>query len=400
MGDSRIFWITPRWPLPVEDGARQASFHLVNNLARQGVRIHLVAIVPQGESVDLEAARRAFEVERVSVVFREPSRHLRNLLTRPWQPVTFAPYLTQRVSRQILALHQAWDPKSVVVADGLHAAGWLQSLGAGQRASIRSVLRAHNIESNLWRLGSAKEKFPKSLLVGGQAPMVAALEKKVCREARMVAAVSVNDEQGLRELYGEMRSVVTPIGIPLQNGSRTSDTFPIERKLLFVGRLDWQPNRDGLRWFLDEVWPEAVTRDPDLSLTIAGTGNGQWLAPYLGLAGLTFVGRVPDLAPYYRSCIASLVPIFFGSGTRVKAIEAGSHARACISTQIGVEGIGLEPQTNYFRAESREDWLLVLHSLSISEARDKGESAFRWISSEFDPAEIASRFMQELERSL
>jgi glycosyltransferase involved in cell wall biosynthesis len=135
-------------------------------------------------------------------------------------------------------------------------------------------------------------------------------------------------------------------------------------------------------------------------LTIVGAGDGSWLQPYLGLPKLRFLGRVPELASHYQAACASLVPIFFGSGTRVKAIEAGSYARPCISTEIGVEGIGLDPAASYLRAETREQWLQVICGLELEDARRRGQAAYARISESFDPAKVAGRFLRDLEASI
>lgn len=397
---TRLFWITQKWPLPVEDGARQATFHLVSSLARLGTEIHLLAIVPRGEKVDPEEAKRAFGVARMSVAYREPSRHVVSLMTRPWEPLTFAPYMSKDLARQVLEAHRSWDPDSVIVFDGLHGAGWYFRLSESERQGLKVAHRSHNVESNLWKLGARQHRFPKSVFLAYQARLVAAFEKRVCRSSRLVAAVSRNDEQGLQGLYGRMHSIVTPIGVPMARDPEAAAGFPSERDLLFIGRLDWQPNRDGLRWFLEQVWPDAAAQCPDLRLTIAGAGDGSWIDPYLRLPRLRFLGRVPDLAPLYRSSIASLVPIFFGSGTRVKAIEASSFGRPCISTEIGVEGIGLDPDSSYFRAETREDWIDTLKKLSVEDARKRGQAAFEHVLSEFDPPKVADRFRRELEASV
>jgi glycosyltransferase involved in cell wall biosynthesis len=379
MSGTKLFWITQKWPLPVEDGARQATFHLARSLASAGTPVHLLAIVPRGEKTDAEQAKRTFGVERMSVVFREPSRHLKSLATRPWEPLTFAPYMSRRLADEILAIHRAWDEKSVIVFDGLHGAGWYFRLNPEERSRLRIAHRSHNVESNLWKLGAKQRSFPQSVFLDYQARLVSAFESRVCHASRLVATVSANDEVGLKDLYGRgIRTTVAPIGVPLA-GDGGGSGFPSAKKLLFVGKLDWDPNRDGLRWFLEQVWPEAVKRSPELSLTIVGAGDGAWLKPYLGLPRLEFLGRVPELAPHYRAACACLVPIFFGSGTRVKAIEAASFARPCIST---------------------EQWIDAICGLTLEDAQARGRAAFARISDAFDPSKVAARFLRDLENSL
>src|SRR5262249_39061624 len=151
--------------------------------------------------------------------------------------------------------------------------------------------------------------------------------------------------------------------------------------LLFLGRLDWPPNQEGLVWFLKEVWPEVVKGRTDLKLLIAGSGNSEFLKPFLSVDFLTFLGRVESVKELYRKVSLSLVPIFYGSGTRVKVIEACSYGRACLSTALGVEGTGLESGISYLRAETAQEWIEMLRSLRSENVETIGSSAHEALKS-------------------
>ena len=167
-----------------------------------------------------------------------------------------------------------------------------------------------------------------------------------------------------------------------------------ENKILFIGRLDWPPNRDGLKWFLERVWPN-VTRP--FALTIVGSGDGRWLRPYLHDSRIQFLGEVDSVIPHYHAAIMSLVPIFYGSGTRVKAIESSLFATACLSTERGVEGIGLDPQRDYFRVESKEEWIEALNTLQPETARERGRNALECVTERYDRDRVADQFLRTTE---
>lgn len=397
--NQRLFWITPKWPLPAEDGARRATVHLLKSLADLGAEIHLCAIVPKGESPDTSAAIKQLGVRSVSIVSRSPSnllQHLKNLLTRPFMPLTVSPYASNYVTKQVMAA-MGDSSGSIIVFDGLHAAGWLVHVPSETRNSILKIYRAHNVEADLWTRGASQKTRSRlmKIFLNFQGRLMREFEQTICRESKVVAAVSREDEAGLQKLYGPIVTQNIPIGISLDN-FKAAPAFPKKRNLLFIGRLDWQPNRDGLKWFLEQVWPEAIAKSSDLSLTIAGAGDGRWLEAFSGLPRLNILGRVPEVAPLYADACASLVPVFFGSGTRVKAIEASSFARPCISTAIGVEGIGLQESSSYFRAETKDQWLSVLTELSLEDAEKRGSLALNLISQEFDPNRIASKFLSAI----
>lgn len=393
----KLFWITPKWPLPAEDGARRATSHLLKSLAQHGVDIHLCAIVPENERPDTRQAIEELGVKGVSVVHRTPSKkttHLMNLISRPRMPLTVSPYATRTISAQIENALASHVDRSLVF-DGLHAAGWLPYCTSSLRNSFRKIYRAHNVESNLWVQGAERSKNKAmSWFLSYQASRMHAFERAICRESELVAAVSKDDEAGLQKKYGPIITRNIPIGIPIDHEVLKS-SFPSERKLLFIGRLDWQPNKEGLSWFLENVWSTASKNSPDLSLTIAGAGDGRWLERFANLPRVRFMGRVAEVAPLYKEAAAALAPVFFGSGTRVKAIEASAFGRPCISTAIGVEGIGLDEKTSYFRAENSDEWLCALSTLDLAEAEKRGKNAFHLIAQEFDPVRIASRFLED-----
>ena len=54
---------------------------------------------------------------------------------------------------------------------------------------------------------------------------------------------------------------------------------------------------------------------------------------------ITVTGTVDDVAPYLRRASVAVVPIRFGSGTRIKILEAFAHGTPVVSTTLGAEGL-------------------------------------------------------------
>ena len=203
--------------------------------------------------------------------------------------------------------------------------------------------------------------------------------------------VSDADTLRFRQLAPAARVETLPIGMDAkpQRPQPADDS-----KILFIGRLDWPPNRDGLKSFLERVWPK-VTRP--FSLDIVGSGDGSWLSSYLHDPRVQFLGQVESVIPHYHSAIVNLVPIFYGSGTHVKAIESSLFATACLSTERGVEGIGLDSQADYFRAESEAEWIEALNTFEPETARQRGKNALERVAQRYDRNRVADHFLQDTE---
>jgi glycosyltransferase involved in cell wall biosynthesis len=71
--------------------------------------------------------------------------------------------------------------------------------------------------------------------------------------------------------------------------------------------------------------------------------------------------------PFYATADALVVPVFEGSGTRLKIVEAAMLGRPVISTALGAEGLPIAPDREYVRAESPQEWVTAVGMLRRGE---------------------------------
>ena len=86
------------------------------------------------------------------------------------------------------------------------------------------------------------------------------------------------------------------------------------------------------------------------------------------MPGIEFKGFVPSLADAYQDCHFTIVPISYGSGTRIKVIESFAMGRKLISTKMGVQGAELEA-ADFIQAETTQDWIKTLSDIELSPAQ-------------------------------
>src|SRR4029079_7324539 len=90
-------------------------------------------------------------------------------------------------------------------------------------------------------------------------------------------------------------------------------------RLLFVGSLNYEPNAQGLEWFVREVAPRVRERT-HIDIEVVGPGRRGPELP-----GVGYLGRVDDLDPVYARAHAAVVPLRAGAGSRLKVLEALAH---------------------------------------------------------------------------
>ncbi|HYW53979.1 MAG TPA: glycosyltransferase family 4 protein [Dongiaceae bacterium] len=126
-------------------------------------------------------------------------------------------------------------------------------------------------------------------------------------------------------------------------------------RLLYVGTFGYYPNHDAVEYFRESILPEIRRRSPrPVELLLVGSGPNP-IADHPE-PDVRFVGAVPDTTPFYAMSDAAIVPLRSGGGSRIKILEAFSHARAVISTTIGADGIEAVPDVHVKIGDSPADF--------------------------------------------
>jgi glycosyltransferase involved in cell wall biosynthesis len=388
----RILWVVPKWTFPINDGARIATDRLLRAMKKAGAQIDVVAICPTDEITDEAQMRSHWSVSKITILRRTMPKtqvgkiffYACKLLTGGELPLTFSSFQTRKLQAELRGVLQQGH-YDLVLLDGLHTAvPFRHDLTRG--SGPRFLLRAHNVETELWEKASEQPTFSlKRWFLRSQAEKVRQFEGEVLRAVAGVAAIAKEDLQKFAQLTTRPLAYI-PLGLDFTAPLSHSEVDP--NKFLFVGRLDWPPNRDGLRWLLDNVWSKVVALRPAARLSIAGVGDARWLESYRQLPGVQFLGVVTDIKDAYRSAAFSIAPLFYGSGTRIKIVEAFAMDRSLISTAMGVQGAEVESDM-YTQAESVDDWVRVLSQITYGdESRTQLAQARERMKQKFDETQV------------
>lgn len=394
---SKILWMVPKWTLPAIDGARVATDSLIRNTIASGAEVDVLCLSAVSEKTDPQLMKETWKVNNVFVIPRNiPDSglakkffFLKQLILKPFTPLTFSSFVGKKLEQKIenLLTQGQYD---YVVLDGLHLGAPLFRNELKIPSKTKIIYRAHNIEVDLWKRSVEEKKNPLlKMILYYQSLLVDRFEKKIILNSDGIAAISQEDFDVLKTIKSSPLELI-PLGLGFQKALPPCQDG--ETKFLFIGRLDWAPNKDGLEWLLKEVWPTVVANRPNAVLKVVGSGNREWLKSYEGMKGLHVVGFVDSILDAYRDCHFTVVPIFYGSGTRIKVIESFAIARRLISTKMGVQGAGLD-ESDYNRAESKEDWIKVLSEIKLDSAEQlQMEKSRTKVAAMFGEVEIGDKF--------
>jgi len=264
------------------------------------------------------------------------------------------------------------------------------------------VLRSHNLEFIIWEKIARGTRNPfKRIYLSYLARKLREYELSAMNHVHGIAAISEEDRKRYLDLGVRKPICVVPLGINTDEYSHTNDNS--ELALFHLGAMDWSPNVEGVRWFLDTIWPAIHAKFPNLKLYLAGRNMPPELLDRHE-PNVSILGAVTDGREFVRSKQIMIVPLLSAGGIRVKIIEGMALGKLVISTSLGADGLNCVDGEHLMLADRKEQWLECIEKL-LNDAglRERmAHKATQHIRSHFTMQSVTTKlvsFYKELKRS-
>jgi len=214
------------------------------------------------------------------------------------------------------------------------------------------ILDAHNVDHLLFAQKNDLNVISKKK----EYEFIKKSEEQIRLLADGIIACSYNDFKILNQLNkSALIGAVVPNCTDTKRNSYQLNKDNSMPHLIFCGSLDYEPNIEGLNWFISEVWPLIRKNLSNAVLTIIGRNpSPEWADKMISFPGINFIGPVSDVREYYLHNTIAIVPILKGSGTRLKILEAMALGIPVVSTTKGAEGIEVESGNQILLADDPE----------------------------------------------
>lgn len=377
-----ILFIASRPPWPPTDGGRVLMAYTIEGLIHRGHHVTVVAPTPV-ESADAGlASAPVFENLRVMLVpDQRPSGLSAGLMSvlQGW-PLSVArqssPPTRVEVARRLSA--ERFDVVHVQQLQALPKA----DAAFGRRVPV--VLRAENVESDLWHALSAMRPLVRPL-ASLEAHRLARYEATALGRVAATAALTESDARRLRRLAPSADVEVVPAPMPTQlpGASRALDGDPA----VVVVASRWVPNQEGVVWFAQETWPAIFRALPDARLHLFGADRRA------AGAGTVMHGGLRESRDAYAPGAILVVPLRIASGVRVRILEAWARGVPVVATRAAVEGLEIADGHGVRLADTADAFVGAIAELRDSAgARERLVNAGRaLLADRHDPDACAAR---------
>lgn len=344
----RVLWVATKSPWPSSDGGRLVQALTLEALAALG---HQIRVLYPAEPQALEERPSSPNLEISPVSNSRRARwfaFLRSLVTG--RPFTIERHRSPLIAETVHSSLEAedWD---LVHVEQLHALlGVKAALG-----KVPVVLRQQNVESDLWRgIGPLKEGLWRPLF-GFEGQRLTRFETWALSQVSRTVTLTEEDASRLQALnpLAALQSITAPFPSSLPASDRQ---FSGDPALVILAREDWPPNRDGVEYFLREVWPPMKAKFPKAELHLIGSGTS-------GHPGVNCYAAPEDSREAFDSDSIFLVPLRLASGIRMKILEAWARGVPVVASPTAAGGLGRGQPRALEIADSAVEWIRAVERL-------------------------------------
>lgn len=352
----KILQICHKPPLPALDGGCKAIHALSEGLLANNIELKILTIATQKHSFQTEAFPKNYlEKTKIEHVFVDTTikkiAALANLFSTSSYNVNR--FYNKAFEKLITATLQK-EKFDVVLLESLYTTPYIATVRKNSNAKI--IYRSHNIEFEIWqRICNQESNLLLKSYLHFLANRLKKHEKTTLKLVDGVAAITKKDKEQLVEL-GCLKPIKTiPFGINLEN-YQPKETAQ-EKKLFHIGSMDWKPNQEAIVWFLNKVWSSIIAKEPTATFHLAGKNMPEDIIKLANsMPGIVNEGEVENANDFIGNNNIMVVPLFSGSGMRIKIIEAMAMEKLVIATTIAFEGIAVEHNKNALIADNASEF--------------------------------------------
>lgn len=336
----KILFITIHLPFPPNKGASVFNTYKIIEYLKPLHQLKIVSLLKGDDASYAEAFLQDLSIDEYDFEPLEVPRSAMNMLKSYVDNTSLNVYRNKSkgLRKRISDIAGQFD---IIFVDHYEAFQYVPENYQG-----KVILRIHNAEHQMWeRYASLQQNVMKKIVLALEAKRIKRLEQKYAQRADVVLG-PLEDNKHIEPNAGIRKAKFidfTFLGDEEQLHLPVPQFTRLENAIIYVGTLTWEPNIDGLIWFITNCW-QLIQRDvPEVKLYIIGKNPDKRLVDLANkYSNIELTGFVENLEEYFTRCKVNIVPLRFGSGVKVKLINGLYRGIPIVTTPIGIESTLVE----------------------------------------------------------
>lgn len=375
-----VVFLCQRVPWPPDRGDRITTWHFLQHLLQHAGEVRVGCFLEEDRDEQGAAFLRGRCTEVVAPRLSRRLRKvtsLRGLITGEALTLPFFRHADLR------AAVERWTAAGTTDLIHVYSSSMAQyAMAAKARAK---VMQFAELDSDKWRQYAAASRGPGRWIYAREAKRLLQFEDRVARTfSRSVVVSDVERALFVERIPGVLPAVL-PNGVDVDHFCSAGDAERHPRTAIFTGVMDYEPNVDGVCWFVAECWPELRRRFPDARLLIVGSKPVAKVQALGAEPGITVTGRVPTTPPFFDRAAVAIAPLRLARGVQNKVLEAMSMGLPVVSSPQAAQGLGDVPPETLAIAADAAATTTAIGALFADppRARAIGAAAAAWVRTQW-----------------
>jgi polysaccharide biosynthesis protein PslH len=393
----KILQLIPRFPWPLKDGGAIGYYNFANAYIEAGHELTIAALNTNKHYITYDAIPNHIKdkatIHLIDIntdvnkkdaffnLFSNKSYNVQRFISKEYE---------QLVTK--LCANTSYD---IIIFESIFVAPYLKKIKAVTPA--KCVLREHNVEYKIWESLAATTPFgAKKVYLNLLAHRIKNFEINVCKQFDALYPITPTDAQLLQDSGVTTPMHIVPFGI---NTNALPHNKPYKELTFFhLGSMDWEPNKHAVQWFINNVWLPLAPQFPHVSFVIAGRNMPQQFLNYHNTHNIKVMGEIDNAFDFMQHNAVQVVPLFAGSGIRVKILEAMALGKCIIATPLGAQGINYTMDENICIATDASEFLKEMVGLIDAPERITyiGNNAKQLAQSQYNVTILAEQILTQL----
>jgi glycosyltransferase involved in cell wall biosynthesis len=269
----------------------------------------------------------------------------------------------------------------VIVFESIFSAAHIDQIKSECNAHL--IYRAHNVEHKIWNDLAQGENNPvKKWYLKHLSQRLKSFELNFLNKVDSIFSISQIDQTFFKKYSNHSHYV--PVSMIHEQGLPK-----IKKSISFLGAFNWAPNKEGVLWFVEEVFCKLNKQFPFVYFEIAGSFSEE-ISVLAKTKNIRLHGFVDSSKEFMTTHGIFVAPLLSGSGVKMKVIEAMSMGVPCVLSTHAAEGLDLPPIIPVCR--TKDDFIEKLSLLLNDEQHciDIGNAGRTFIQNNFS-TELVSK---------
>lgn len=371
---------------PLRDGGCIAISSILRSLlASDGIEVVHLTLSTFKHSFKLESYplswREKMTIENVAIETKtnifDAFRYL--LMNKSYNVVRF---YDKDVEKKLIELIQKHQFDSVVM-ESIYLLPYLQIF---KKYGIKIILRTHNVEHKIWSsLAENSTSLLKKWYLNKLSLQLEKYELENCKEVDGIISITEDDAQFFQQFEPKTHTTCIPPMVVINEENTNYDLSDF----YFLGAMDWQPNIEGINWFIKDVIPNGLI---GTEFYLGGKNLNKKDYQH---EGITNVGEVENAVDFIKEHGICVIPLHSGSGLKIKLLENMALGKPIITTSEGARGVGVRNNEHVLITDDADEFRELMYKLNIDkDLRQRlGQNAKEFVATNYSEEKLTRRLI-------